>query len=193
MNKNNPLFIAEVKTESPFGYKSKYSYDYLLDMAIENGDWISIHSSPLFGGSYDKIYQARNRIEKIRLSRSIVAKGFHRSDSEIKRCLDEGATYVLCVDFIPHNDLIDRCLLEISNFENFKELAGRRPDLKYVHNLRDLNTGLLHKYNDFHVWREAYPDVWLCQASGIWNKQQVNPAANAYIVGENLVRFIDNN
>lgn len=188
---NKPIFIAEVKTDSPFGYKSKYSWDFLFDVATVEADWISVHTSPLFGGGFNNISKAKKYIEKLGLGKPVLAKGYHRSDSEIQRCLDEGADYVLCVDFLPSLHLINRCLLEISDYNYFLKVSSAWPDLHYVHNLRDLSTGLLKKYNDFHVWREARPDVWLCQASGIKHKFNVNPKANAFIVGSDLVEYVE--
>ncbi|RTK98539.1 MAG: indole-3-glycerol-phosphate synthase TrpC, partial [Proteobacteria bacterium] len=77
MNRNQ-IFIAEVKTQSPFGFKSKYSYDYLFELAANHGDWVSIHTNPLFGGSYNNLSKAAAKTNK-----PILAKGFHRSNDEI--------------------------------------------------------------------------------------------------------------
>jgi indole-3-glycerol phosphate synthase len=41
---NKPLIIAEVKTASPFGFKSDRRWDELLALADEISDMVSIHT-----------------------------------------------------------------------------------------------------------------------------------------------------
>jgi indole-3-glycerol phosphate synthase len=45
--------IAEVKTQSPFGFKSQKTWKELFKIASEAGDIISIHTDSRWGGSFD--------------------------------------------------------------------------------------------------------------------------------------------
>lgn len=65
-----PLFIAEVKTQSPFGFFGNKSWDELFEAANKVGDIISIHTNPLWGGSFDHLMLARRMTNK-----PILAKG----------------------------------------------------------------------------------------------------------------------
>ena len=98
-----PIFIAEVKTESPFGYKSVNSFDYLFNIANKYGEWISILTDPRWAGSLDLIRKVRFETRK-----PIVAKGFNNDVILITEALREGAQFVLTVDFIPQRDLAVR-------------------------------------------------------------------------------------
>lgn len=97
-----PLFIAEVKTQSPFGFKSPYSFINLLEYAIACGDWISIHTNALWGGDFEAISFASRMTDK-----PILAKGLHSTDDDIQRAFDHGAHYVLTVDRLPRFNRFD--------------------------------------------------------------------------------------
>jgi len=101
--------IAEVKTKSPFGFRSKKSWDELFRIANEHGDWLSIHTDPRWGGSFELIKKARSLTKK-----PILAKGIHRSDKDIKQALKLGANYVLVVGRIPKAHL-NKLLIEPEN------------------------------------------------------------------------------
>src|SRR5438552_1095911 len=88
-----PIFIAEIKTKCMFGFESKYSRSTLTDKALEYGDWISVHTDPRFGGSFDDIYAIPREPDK-----PILAKGFHSHDDDVEKAIDLGADYVLTVD-----------------------------------------------------------------------------------------------
>ena len=75
----NIQIIAEVKTESPFGFKSERSWGELFAVANENGDILSIHTDSRWGGSFDLIKKAKSLTNK-----SILAKGIHATDSEVQ-------------------------------------------------------------------------------------------------------------
>lgn len=192
---NKPIFIAEVKIKSPFGFNKKDEWNYRFDLARNYGDWISIHTNHLWGGDISNIKLARENTDK-----PILAKGFHKTDKEIRQCLDAGANYVLIVDRIPERKYIDNCLLEFSEFKELQKAANIYPWAKFVWNARDLKTGklksssilgkVINHFTLFDIYREINKNIWLCQASGILNKQQVNPLANAFLVGENLPQFI---
>lgn len=51
--------VAEVKTESPFGFRSDKSWQELFDLAEALGDIISIHTDPRWGGSFELLKKAR--------------------------------------------------------------------------------------------------------------------------------------
>lgn len=59
------LVIAEVKTQSPFGWKSSRSWDDLFEIACRVGDCISIHTDPRWGGSMDLVRRARSMTNKL--------------------------------------------------------------------------------------------------------------------------------
>ena len=51
----NIKIIAEVKMKSPFGYRSKNTWDELFKAANRIGDIISIHTDERWGGSFDLV------------------------------------------------------------------------------------------------------------------------------------------
>jgi hypothetical protein len=170
-----PIFIAEIKTQSPYGYKARY------------GDWVSVHTNALWGGDFEAVSFVRHCTDK-----PILAKGLHGTDDEIQRALDHGADYVLVVNRIPADKYLDKCLLEPGVW--FKPLGVREvnsKELKYVCNSRCLLTGCT--YVDFELRLEALREKagWLCQASNIITAQDVKPGMDAYLVGTHLTEFAD--
>ncbi len=67
----NIQIIAEVKIQSPFGFKSEKSWDELFVIAEKAGDIISIHTDARWGGSFELIKKAKSLTKK-----QILAKGF---------------------------------------------------------------------------------------------------------------------
>lgn len=181
---NKPIFIAEIKTQSPFGFRSEHPFVSLMQYAITYGDWVSVHTNALWGGDYDAISFVRRNTNK-----PILAKGIHATDDDIQRALDHGADYVLVVDRIPKVN-ITKCLLELHRFDDVEKcnhMYFNDPSLKFVCNSRDLRSGLPKK-----MWElDRYTDMrlWTCQASGIKTQGHVQPNVNAFIVGEHLVNF----
>lgn len=161
---------------SPFGFRSNRSWNTLLDTAIQFGDWIAIHTDPRWGGSFDLLKMARGQTKK-----PIIAKGIHINDNEIQKAIDNGADYVLVVGRLPiiHPN---HCLIEPTNL---KQLTYHS-DTKVVWNSRNLSTGGT-KAQDFDQARQLWPN-WMCQASNISDISQVNPTANAFIVGEHMIK-----
>jgi hypothetical protein len=53
--KKKQIFIAEIKPKSPFGFQSPFNFIQLMEMAIEHGDWISVHVDALWGGDYNSL------------------------------------------------------------------------------------------------------------------------------------------
>src|SRR4051812_45555141 len=98
--------IAEVKTGSPFGYRSEKSWDELFAIASEAGDIVSIHTDSRWGGSFELVKKARSLTTK-----PILAKGIHATDAEIEQAIEAGADYVLVVGRVPAL-YIEKCLIE---------------------------------------------------------------------------------
>ncbi len=171
--------IAEVKTESPFGFKSEKTWDELFEIASKYGDMISVHTDKRWGGSLNKITMARSMTRK-----PILAKGIHKKDSEIERALEAGADYVLVVGRIPKVHL-NKVFIEPLNLEELKKIPR---DMKVVWNTRDLNTGG-QKKETFEEARKIFGG-WICQASNIRSVADIKESADAALVGEHLEEFI---
>lgn len=170
--------IAEVKTASPFGWKSAYSWEELFALAERIGDVISIHTDARWQGSFELLQKARSMTDK-----QILAKGIHADDAQIDRALGSGADWVLVVGRVPKTHL-EHCLIEPTAIEQFAEL----PDgARAVWNKRDLSTGGL-KSETFAQARQAWPG-WLAQASYIRTVGDAEPTANAVLVGTHLPEF----
>ena len=181
MLKNGVTLIAEVKTESPFGFKSDKSFDYLFDIADHFGDIISIHTDKRWGGSFDLLKKAREKTSK-----PLLAKGIHKTDDEIQTALSCGADFVLVVGRIPSVIPSKNLLIEPNSLMELKSISA---DFKVVWNARNLQTGK-PKEESFNDARKIFKG-WLCQASYIDSPEDVLLGANAIIVGENLPNFIN--
>jgi indole-3-glycerol phosphate synthase len=174
------ITIAEVKTHSPFGWQSDRTWDELFELANEVGDMVSIHTDPRWHGSFDLIAKAKSLTDK-----PILAKGIHAQDGDITRALEAGADLVLVVGRIPLVHL-DKCLLEPNTLV---ELQALPEGVKAAWNSRDLATGG-RKSDTFQQARQVFSG-WLCQASNISSMQDVDPTADAILVGTDLAKFRD--
>lgn len=170
--------IAEVKTQSPFGFKSTASWDELFEVAHKVGDILSIHTDARWGGSFDLIKKA-----KLLTQKPILAKGIHTTDEEIQKAIDAGADYVLVVGRIPKIHL-ERCLVEPNTLA---ELSKIPENVKAVWNSRDLSTGGI-KTETYKQAREIFKG-WLCQASNIRTVADIEQGADAVLVGTHLIEF----
>ncbi|MFA7308875.1 MAG: hypothetical protein WC045_02265 [Patescibacteria group bacterium] len=179
MIQNRPLFIAEVKTLSPFGWKSSKTWDELFELANQHGDILSIHTDSRWGGSLDLIRTARSRTSK-----PILAKGIHALDKDVQEALDAGADMVLVVGRIP-GIYLEKCLIEPYTVA---EMQSYPANTKVVWNSRDLTTGG-YKTETFEQARSIWPG-WLCQASNIRTKEDVKTGADALLVGTHLEEYI---
>ena len=177
---NGIQIIAEVKTKSPFGFESPYSWEELFQSANAIGDIISIHTDSRWGGSFDLISKAKKMTSK-----QILAKGIHSNDKEIIKALDNGADLVLVVGRIPGVH-IDKCLIEPLNLEELKHIPQ---DCKVVWNSRDLSDGSFKK-ETFEQARKIWKG-WLCQASNIKTVRNIKKGADAIIIGSNLKEFAE--
>lgn len=176
----NTQIIAEVKTKSPFGFKSDKSWDELFSIANMVGDIISIHTDSRWGGSFDLVKKARGLTSK-----PILAKGIHATAEEIEKAIECGADYVLVVGRIP-KVYLDKCMIEPLTLS---ELRALPTNLKVVWNSRDLSTGGL-KSETFEEARKIFGG-WLCQASNIKTVGDIKDGADAVLVGANLIEFVE--
>lgn len=187
MERNRPIFIAEIKTQSPFNFKSSYSFNKLMEYAINYGDWISVHDNALWGGDFETISYVRKFTHK-----PILAKGLHTTDDDVHRALEHGATYVLRVDVTPHHyRQLPYTLWEYSNVHEADKARlffarEARSKMKFVCNSRDLRNGNV-KESGLNTYLQM--GNWVCQASNIAKPDDVNPNVDAFIVGTNLVEY----
>jgi indole-3-glycerol phosphate synthase len=172
--------IAEVKTHSPFGYKSEKTWEELFAIADKVGDMISVHTDRRWNGSFDLIRKAKTLTKK-----PILAKGVHAADEDIEKAIGAGADYVLVVGRMPKIH-IDKCLIEPITLSELKAIPVH---LRAVWNSRDLSTGGMKK-ETFEEARKVFKG-WLCQASNIKTAADIQPAADAILIGTNLEMFAD--
>lgn len=187
-----PLLIAEIKTQSPFGFKSDKSFYELMQTAIKHGDWISVHTNPLWGGSFEAIEFVRKYTTK-----PILAKGIHSRDVDLYEAFNRGADYALVVDRVPYpydqyreKTVWERCLFEIHNMNLFHGNLHIYPEFrnqKFVCNSRDLWSGGPKLADELPVFLKEC--VWTCQASHIKTPADVKQGVSAFIVGEGLTDF----
>jgi indole-3-glycerol phosphate synthase len=176
--RRNLTIIAEVKTESPYGYAARTEWDHLFGVADEIGDIISIHTDTRWGGSLELVRKARNLTSK-----PILAKGIHAKDSEIGAAIDCGADYVLVVGRIPETHR-ERCMIEPISLA---QLGTLQKGTKAVWNSRNLSDGK-DKIETFEQARSIW-DGWLCQASNIKAVSDIKAGADAVLVGTHLEEF----
>lgn len=175
------IFIAEVKTKSPFGYQAEKSWEELYVIAKTYGDWIAVHTETPWGGRESNI--TRVMIDSSTFQ-PVLAKGIHASDDKIQRMLDLGATYVLVVGRLPAEKYWDRCIMEPNSLDQL--ISWPLQGLKIMWNARDLRTG--NEKIDF--WNEARSVCdWIGQASFIQTPLDVYANADAILVGQSLATF----
>jgi len=185
--------FAEVKPCSPSGWRSRYSWNELFELANSHPavDALSIHTSPRWEGSFELITQARKHTSK-----PILAKGIHAHDDDINRALDAGATMALAVGRIPWGFPHDCLIVEPLSLG---KLAQIPLDYKTQWNARDL-VGLFRKLAGLPTRKESRPSFtearavrqhgWICQASHLKTKEDIQTGANAVLVGTNLPEFL---
>lgn len=180
--RNLPTIISEVKTCSPFWYTSERSWDDLFVVAESVGDILSIHTDPRWWWDFDLISKAKRLTKK-----PILAKWIHESDEQIVEAVRRWAQHVLVVGRIPEVHL-GKCLIEVESLDQLREFSGKLLwDTKFVWNSRNLDTGWLNA-ETFDEAREIFSG-WLCQASNIRTIEDIDPSANAVLVGTHLETF----
>lgn len=195
------IFIAEIKTKSPYGFQSPHSFIKLMETAIEYGDWISVHDNALWGGDSETISFVRQNTNK-----PILAKGIHYTNERIIEAIDAGADYVLSAGRVAGSaeDIGERQKVKLRNSDYKKiiyeldyekvlslvNFSSYWKESKYVCNSRDLSTGKFKEKNEIEDFVKL--GTWVCQASGIKSKNDVNSNVDAFIVGENLLEFCKN-
>ena len=173
------IFIAEVKTQSPFGYRAEKSWEELFDIANTHGDWLSIHTDSRWGGSFDLLAKARKLTQK-----PILAKGFHATDDDVRRAALLGADFVLVVGRVP-SIYSEKIIIEPLDMDALKKIPQ---EYRVLWNSRDLETGGLKKesFTDARAMRSS----WLVQASNIHTIADIEKGADAVLVGTHLEEFI---
>jgi indole-3-glycerol phosphate synthase len=201
------LFIAEVKTISPFGFKSPYSADDLLNFAVAYGDMVSIHVDALWNGTHNDLRVVKRHLRDG--MQPLLAKGLHLYDNLIQNSLEAGADSVLVVGRIPAKKYLAKCYMEPLTTEQLmtSEYAEAvRQSAGLVLNTRDLFTGemRLPDYPNPHEWVSYWTHAFdnslidfkkdvgvpIIQASGIKNMKNIHPEVDGFIVGEHLPAFI---
>ncbi len=183
MNKQTQI-IAEVKTESPFGFRSDKTWEVLFWLAESVWDILSIHTNPRWWGDMNLISKARRLTNK-----PILAKGIHETDEEISEAVERWADYVLVVWRIPKVHL-EKCIIEVDSLQQLKEFKSVLwLDTMFVWNSRDLGTWK-NKEETFKQAREKFWG-WLCQASNIKDKRDVEESADAILIWTYLEQFKD--
>ncbi len=172
--------IAEVKTMSPFGFRSDKNWEELFSIADRIGDMISIHTDPRWGGSFGLLKKACSLTEK-----PILAKGIHQADSDVEAALESGADYVLVVGRLPSANM-KKCIIEPLSLEELKNIPE---GMKVVWNSRDITTGAPKK-ETFQEARASWSG-WLCQASFIRSPADIKQGADAVLVGTHLPEFAE--
>lgn len=179
--RHGQLLFAEVKPVSPFGWKSDRSWDDLFEIAEEYGDWISVHTNKLWGGSFKLLAEACRRTDK-----PVLAKGYHTNDEDIERALDAGAHRVLTVRETMPEQHAELCVVEPLTLMGLGKLAGAAWT---AWNSRNPYTGDT-KIDDFDRARQVRPEGLMCQASNLRTVDDVHPTASAVLVGAHLPEFV---
>lgn len=182
----NPLVVAEVKDRTPFNATYSAPDRYVqLRICEDVGDIISIHTNPLWGGSWEWLTEVCMLTTK-----PVLAKGFHDTVVDVQRALDCGATHVLTVgwDGGPH---WERCWMECENLAQLR--LQRRAGHRCVWNARDPRTGATRDTPWTGGWDSVMAcngdrrrDPWICQASHIRGPQHVVPGVSAILIGTGL-------
>jgi hypothetical protein len=175
------ILVAEVKTYSPFGFKSEKSWDELFEIADRVGSIISIHTHPDWHGEPCLIDKARGRTTK-----PILAKALSGDVDEVHELIQRGANHVLISDpFVFQHFEPGVCWYEFSPDAASIQKVRFDKEQTYVVNARDLLNG-----------QRVQPDVWayvrrlhtgkLVQASMIKSWLDVQTDADYAIVGQHL-------
>lgn len=181
LQKKGHMVVGEVKEKSPFGYKSALTRYQQLEWLDGWADVISIHTNPMWGGSFDWLKEARTLTKK-----PILAKGFHDTIFDVETALACGANYILTVGWCPNKLCWHECETVDELFESQASMV--------VWNARNPRTGELRKekLNDIvNINKCKLNHSPICQASRITKASDVNPSVEAVLIGEGLYNEIE--
>lgn len=177
------IFIAEIKTKSPFvKMNESVTFDALKENAINYGDMISVHVESPWDGKPSDI----RRVRMAGAKQKILAKGIHPTDEHIEQSLNYGADRVLVVGRIPRKSLLPYCWLEPLNVVQARCFSEVSQTL--VWNSRCLQTGGT-KEEQWDEVRSIHSGT-LIQASNIRTPADVKEDADGILVGTHLIEFI---
>lgn len=184
--KRLPYVIAEIKTESPFGFKSEKTWDELFEIACKIGDVIAIHTDARWGGSFDLIRKAKQRLKDRFLDHAIpiLAKGIHSNDNEVHEAYRAGARYVLTVGRLSKLGTPSTNFIEPYDLNQLNVISR---EYTVIWNTRDLKDGGLKK-ETFQEARQIFSGR-LCQASNIKTVEDIMKGADIVLVGTYLESF----
>lgn len=172
--------VAEVKTHSPFTAIAFHGDRRQQVKWLDSCPWadvISIHTNPLWHGSFEWLQDARHLTKK-----PILAKGFHDTVFDVERAIDSGADHVLTVGWWPGDN---RCWHEC---ESFSQLASTDAPTM-VWNARNPRTGEMRRLSI----KDALDDLGepnqgcrVCQASMIKSAADIDSRVQMVLIGEGL-------
>lgn len=184
----NLTIVAEVKTKSPFKAIDLSRYGPLETRDIVRwldacpwADIISVHTNPLWGGTFWWLEVARGLTKK-----PILAKGFHDTIRDVEDAFKYGADCCLTVNWWPGDE---RCWMECHSGNEIALCAAPRA----VWNARNPRTGGtagLRVHDAVRLRKHARwdnPNGWVCQASMIRCAADVHPEVDAVLIGEGLL------
>lgn len=183
------MLIAEIKTQSPFGFQSSIPKDELTELAINYGDIISVHIEKDWGGALSEI----DRVRALTL-KPILAKGFVCTPELIREVLNRGADFFLSVDVIPEIE-VDKCFYEVQGSISPRDARSIEQCHSLVLNSRNLLHGGMQDKNILDANLDFYKKYLyctkLCQASNIRSHSDLWPFANYHLVGSYLKDFLE--
>jgi hypothetical protein len=200
---NGVRIIAEVKLVSPFGKRLTQNewpeQLQLASMITGVRGMISLHTHPLWHGSLQWLGVAR----KVYPSKKILAKGFHPTDDDVSRALDAGADAVLVVGRQPKVHA-DKCWIEPLTLAELATIPDTCPmavwnsrDLSSLKHLPGIPQFLVDRWKEIDHEKEPFADARrmyrrkLCQASNVKTVADIEPGADAVLVGTHLESFAD--
>jgi len=160
---------------------------------------VSIHTNTIWKGSFELVRKARKRTDM-----PILAKGFHGTDEEIEMALDAGADFVLVVGRMP-NKYADKCFIEPTTLDQLSTVPEHHwavwnsRDLSILKDLPGIPAFLEERWKYMRSYsdrkRESFQEARmkfkgkLCQASKLKTKKDIEPGADAVLVGSDLETF----
>ncbi len=186
IRKNYPdiKIIGEIKPASPYEPRfataqEKYKENFdLLHSIAPHVDILSIHTDPLWWGSYDWLREAKAIVG----DKKVLAKGFHPSMPHVEECRRCGADYVLTFGWHPGQDH-QYCWHEMRKNENSESSV-------LVFNSRNPRTGELRNnhYREIEWFNTNHPELQLVQASNIKTVDDIHSDVQYVLIGTALCK-----